>query len=613
MAISADPRIGSELVGYRIEALLGRGGMGVVYRAFDLRLKRNVALKLLAPDLAEDERFRERFLRESELAASIDHASIVPVYEAGETDGQLFIAMRYVEGVDLAALLREQGPLERERALTICDQLAGALDAAHERGLVHRDLKPSNVLVDERGHCYLADFGLTRRIAERDDLSQGRMVGTVDYVAPEQIRGEEVDGRADVYSLGCLLFECLTGEPPYPRVSELAILFAHAEEDPPNASERNPRLPEKIDSVLVRALAKSPADRYPTCGELVDATRQALEPLHRNRLLAVAAGLLAAVLVASALSGYFLVRGDGSTAPAAGGVLVRIDPKANDVEGSVHFGGAPNAVAAVANGVWVADHRNGTLWRINPHTLAANAVPSVGAPQDVAVYGGRAFVAGDGPKAFNGIVAAYEAGSGRRLDGLELKACIGSLTAGAQGVWVTPCPHTVQRIGFGAKAKILTSVDIPFWTPRDAAHDLQTLNDLALGEGSLWVIGDAADRRLWKIDPRTGQIVGETLLPFPPIHIAAGQGAVWVTDQLDDTVARIDPTSGQVIDRIPVGRGASGVAVGDGSVWVTSFLEGQVSRIDPRTNRVVETIAVGGGPRDVAFGGHSVWVVGDAD
>src|SRR5438552_3709472 len=226
--------IGAELGGYRIESLLGRGGMGVVYRAHELALDRKVALKVLAPELAEDEGFRERFLRESRLAASLDHPAIVPIYDAGEVAGQLYIAMRLVEGTDLKRLLATEGVLGPERALALLEQVGDALDAAHERGLVHRDVKPSNVLVDERGHCYLADFGLSRRLVDQSTgLGGARSLGTVDYVAPEQIRGDELDGRADLYSLGCLLFECLAGRPPFGGSSATAIAFAHLEESPP--------------------------------------------------------------------------------------------------------------------------------------------------------------------------------------------------------------------------------------------------------------------------------------------------------------------------------------------------------------------------------------------
>ena len=221
--MSTETRVGSELAGYRLETLVGRGGMGVVYRAYDLALERPVALKILAPELAEDERFRERFLRESRLAASIDHPNIVPVYDAGEVAGELYIAMRYVDGAELKQLLAE-GPLPKEQAVAIAGQIAAALDAAHARGLVHRDVKPSNVLVTADGHVYLADFGLTRRLSDQaGGFEAGLSLGTPAYVAPEQIEGKEVDGRADQYSLACLLHECLTGVPPFARSTEAAV------------------------------------------------------------------------------------------------------------------------------------------------------------------------------------------------------------------------------------------------------------------------------------------------------------------------------------------------------------------------------------------------------
>src|ERR1044071_7193155 len=205
MPASADSHVGTELAGYRLEALLGRGGMGVVYRAHDLALDRDVALKLLAPHLADDVSFRERFLTESRVAASLEHPNVVPIHDAGEIDGQLYIVMRLVEGSDLKAVMRE-GPLEPARAVRIVEQIAGALDAAHACGLVHRDVKPSNVLLDEREHVYLTDFGLTRRLADLGIPGEhGLSLGTPAYVAPEQIVGEEVDGRADLYSLACLL------------------------------------------------------------------------------------------------------------------------------------------------------------------------------------------------------------------------------------------------------------------------------------------------------------------------------------------------------------------------------------------------------------------------
>ena len=278
MQVSDDPRVGTELAGYRIESLLGFGGMSVVYLAEDLRLKRRVALKLLAAGLAEDESFRDRFLRESELAASIDHPNIIPIYEAGTTEDLLFIAMRYVEGQDLKERLQRGRRLDPADAIGIVAQVASALDAAHARGLVHRDVKPSNVLLDTGArpdgsdHVYLADFGITKRVSDEAGVGDdGNLLGTLDYVAPEQIAGEEIDGRADVYSLGCVLYECLVGQPPFRRDSELAVVFAHLETESPAPSAGRPELPAALDGVIARALAKEPEQRYASCRELARA------------------------------------------------------------------------------------------------------------------------------------------------------------------------------------------------------------------------------------------------------------------------------------------------------------------------------------------------------
>jgi serine/threonine protein kinase/WD40 repeat protein len=292
--VTDDPRVGTEVAGYRIESLLGFGGMSVVYLAEDLRLKRRVALKLLAAALTEDEAFRDRFLRESELAASIDHPNIVPIYEAGTTEDLLFIAMRYVEGRDLGERL-QRGRLDPAEATGVLAQVASALDAAHARGLVHRDVKPSNVLLDPGArpdgsdHVYLADFGLTGRVTEEVGISDdGHLLGTIDYVAPEQITGEEIDGRADVYSLGCVLYECLVGQPPFRRDSDLAIVFAHLETESPAPSAARPELPAALDAVIARALAKDPAERYSGCSELARAALAVAVDEASRRLVDVA-------------------------------------------------------------------------------------------------------------------------------------------------------------------------------------------------------------------------------------------------------------------------------------------------------------------------------------
>ncbi|MGW6855109.1 serine/threonine-protein kinase [Streptomyces xanthophaeus] len=274
--------LGQQIAGYLVEAEIGRGGMAVVYRARDLRLDRTVALKLLAPELARNDTFRKRFAHESKVAAAIDHPHIVPVFEAGETEDLLYIAMRYVAGQDLRAMLDRTGPLPVATAARIAGQVASALDAAHDHDLVHRDVKPGNILVaqgtdsEHPEHVYLTDFGLTKKsLSLTGFTSVGQFVGTLDYVAPEQISGKPVDGRCDVYSLGCVVYEMLAGGPPFQRDDDMALLWAHQYDPPAPPSSRRPGLPPEVDEVLAKALAKSPEERWDNCLAFTGALRRA--------------------------------------------------------------------------------------------------------------------------------------------------------------------------------------------------------------------------------------------------------------------------------------------------------------------------------------------------
>jgi serine/threonine protein kinase len=253
---------GSVIGGYRIESIVARGGMGVIYRATQLELERTVALKLVAPELAHDQAFRERFKREARLAASLDHSNILPVYEAGEVDGRLFLAMRFVVGTDLDTLIRREGRLAPDRAAAIITQVAGALDAAHSRGLVHRDVKPGNILIAEEygeERAYLTDFGLTKSMATGAQLTRtGYVVGTLDYVAPEQVQGATVDGRADTYALACVLYHAVTGTVPFDRPGDVAKMWAHLNDPPPSASATMPSVPPELDAVIRRGMSKRP-------------------------------------------------------------------------------------------------------------------------------------------------------------------------------------------------------------------------------------------------------------------------------------------------------------------------------------------------------------------
>src|SRR3954470_14287556 len=258
---------GTEFGTWRLERVVGRGGMGVVYAATDLSLHRPVAIKVIASERADDADFRERFEREARLAASFDHPNVIPVYSAGEEDGHLYIAMRFVEGTDLERLLRRDGPIPFQRAAEIVRQIAEALDAAHAAGLVHRDVKPANVML-AGGHVYLGDFGVTRAMDASDALTDtGPALGTVDFMSPEQLRGRRTDARSDVYALGCLLYTLLVGTPPFHRPTAAATVTAHLEDPPPRLPPGR-AIPTEFEAVLARALAKDPAGRYPSAGDL---------------------------------------------------------------------------------------------------------------------------------------------------------------------------------------------------------------------------------------------------------------------------------------------------------------------------------------------------------
>ncbi len=280
--LASDLPLGSVFAGCRIEEVISHGDMGVVYRAEELALQRRVALKLILPEYSREERFRERFRRESSIAAAIDHPNVIPIFDAGDEDGVLFITMRLVEGTDLRALIAAEGRIEPLRAARIVRQVGAALDAAHARGMLHRDVKPPNVLLAREDHVYLSDFGLAKRADSVGGLTRhGTIVRRAEYVAPEQILNERVDARADIYALGCLLFESLTGEPPFARWNEGPEALAHLDAPRPSPAALCPDLPREFDDVVRRAMAKVPSERYPSAGDLGQAALVAAGGLRR--------------------------------------------------------------------------------------------------------------------------------------------------------------------------------------------------------------------------------------------------------------------------------------------------------------------------------------------
>jgi streptogramin lyase len=463
-------------------------------------------------------------------------------------------------------------------------------------------------LVGRGDHVYLADFGLSRRLADQvAGFDAGLSLGTPAYVAPEQIEGREVDARADQYSLGCVLYECLSGEPPFPRSSEAAVLFAHLEEAPPSFPG--------LEGVLSHALAKDPPDRYSSCAGLIDAAAEALGVTVRRRNLwpLVAAALGVAVLAAS-LAGFLLTRGGGAPASAPMGRLVRIDPSGGGVETVAAVGGRPTSVTVGGGRVWVTTQGDTGIWRIDAGTGAADRFAATGAPAGVALHGSVAYVLSSsaGHTGAAGTVTRIDAETGAVIDQVATDGG-SAIVGGSDGVWVAG-PSAVDHVADVSTytGKVLARSPLPFLGRLDEEHVRFDVTAIATGENGVWVTGDALDPELWRIGPRSMRVDSTATLPFAPSGVAAGYGGVWVVAQLGDVLVRVEPSTGRIVRSIPVGREPRAVAAGFGSIWVANAVDRTVSRIDPRAGHVVSTIRLPVAPTALAVGDSGVWAAGEA-
>jgi ABC-type branched-subunit amino acid transport system substrate-binding protein/DNA-binding beta-propeller fold protein YncE len=595
---------------YRIDELLSRGGMGVVYRATDLSLDRPAALKLIAPELAQDELFRARFLKEPRLAASLDHPNVVPIYEAGERDGQFYVAMRYVDGSDLKSLLTRDGKLSPERTIAILSQVAGALDAAHRRGLVHRDVKPANVLLDEDGHAYLTDFGITKRVGAAA-TDTGQLIGTIGYSAPEQIRGENVSGRSDVYSLACVLYECLAGAQPFRRDTEGATMWAHMQDPPPPL-----RGHAKLDPVLAKGLAKDPGDRYPTCGELIEdaakalglsapARRVVVPPAIARRRRAILVAGLAVLAVSIAALLLTQTGGDGDEAPLANGVAA-LDPSSGSITAQTRSRSVPGNVAVGEGAVWVLNGQDDSVSRLDPETKeVTKTFKPGGLPTEIAAGEGAVWVGNAGGRDGTNATVSIAQIDPRttkvtrtvRLPGGEGEvlpvAGAPRLAVGAGAVWAINPDESISRIDPETGRRV-ARIDIE-----------QGALTIAAGREGVWLVSESS---VLRIDPRTNRVTetiqagGQTLW-----GVAVGAGSVWATARDTGLLWRIEPGPDPVTRSIDVGVGTTFVAFGEGAVWTGNYVDGRVSRLDPRTNRITARTAAGT-PQSLAAGAGAVWV-----
>ena len=522
--------------------------MGVVYRATHLGLERPVALKVIARELVDRRGFRERFLRESRLAARLEHPAVVPIYDSREVDGELIVAMRLVKGGDLRRLIDRDGPLPPHLTLNYLAQVADALDAAHGAGIVHRDVKPHNILL-EGDRAYLSDFGLAKAIDESGAASSASVVGTAQYMSPEQWRGESIGPAADVYSLGCVLYEAITGIAPFQR----------------EEAETPPQMPQGVEEAIRHAVAKDPAARYPTAGALITAARAAEGS--EVRPTAVLSRDRAERTTVPNRSQRFWGLGGRATAWIASGVVILVaaisaaalflllgesDPEVSD---PIAIGTPPLRIAASQQVVWVSSERDGTLTRLDP---------------DTGEKVGRSRQLGDG---------------------------IAGVAVGGKWLWATnPRQGQVLRLD-PHSGRVLKTIDVR-----------GEPGAIALGGGRVWV-ADQTGRGITAVNAEGGKVYRQGLPPQAPrLRLAYGAQGLWVTNAEAGTVRRLDARRSLTGEPIRVGRGPAGVIVADGFVWVANSRSGTVSKVDPSLRDVVSSVEVGGHPGGIDAGTSVVWV-----
>lgn len=558
----AELQAGDVLGGVRIDDVTGRGGMGIVYRGTELALKRTVAIKLVRGDLAENAEFRARFTRESEIAASLDHAHVIPIFAAGEDQGRLYVTMRYVDGTDLRERIKAVGGLDPIFAATVVSQIASALDAAHRRGLVHRDVKPANILLadaDGQPHAYLTDFGVSRG-PESDGLTQaGAMVGTDDYMAPEQFENKAVDGRADIYSLGCVLYETLTGHVPFERDSMAAKLYAHLRQPPPPLPGH---LPQALNRVIGRAMAKNVDERYATAGEM-----------GRDLLAAVSqpgdsvAGLTTDLFTVPQHGRQRWVGPDGiETLPRTVPPYGQGPPShpGGQPPGSYGFSAGPGGPYPYASGPMPQSYRT----NINPGPAKRSKAVLIGALVAVVV-----------------------------------------VVAGSVGAWLL-----LRDDGSTPAASTEPPKPLTFGTlDGDPIKVGAEPNDIIEAGGFMWT-ANSGDGTVTKIDPKTGD-TQQFQVDGSPEQLAATPGAVWVQNK-PNTVTRIDIDSGDVSPPISPGPryDINGIAGGAGDLWVSHVNDNTVTRIDANSRTIVGSpIPVGQVPGQLVVGDLYTFVVNNGD
>jgi serine/threonine-protein kinase len=640
---------GAIFAGHRIEGVAGRGGFGVVYRATHLHLDHVVALKLISAGRGAEETFRERFISESRIAVSIRHPNVVAVHNAGEEDGLLFVTMDFIDGTDLRGLLNREGRLRPEDAVDIVRQVAAALDAAHAKGLVHRDIKPGNVLIDERDggrHVYLTDFGLSKQMdATSGVTATGAFVGTLDYVAPEQIKGDRVDARTDVYALGCVMFELLSGELPFAQSEKVAKIYAHLQEQPPELVDAAPEVPAALSEVVWRAMAKSPDDRYPSAGDMARACgaaiegRQPSEP-ERNVGVGAAAPTQAYDVLAAAAAGAGIDETVESQPAQAAGSTAEVAPP----EGATEAVPPPARIPPAEAEVTPEASAPGETIAVPPPDAPSADAPSEGATPPAHTARPKR---GGGGKVLVGVVAALALAGGayavlggggeEEPSGSGGQEQSGGNSGGGGGG--TDLPAGVEELAKVAPQPVgidVTSDGTLYITSR-AGEELsrvpagsgKALDPVKL-DGEAEQLNVDPDDFIWvainRGEEEAGQVQrfndnGEPENTFDvgvdPRGVAGGKENQWVVNSGSDSVTKIDREDFSV-DQITVGsepaRASEGVAQTAASgIWVSNAGAGTVSRITAFGDVVSTVAGVGQEPRGIVATEDFVWAADQAN
>jgi serine/threonine protein kinase, bacterial len=602
---------------YRLTKLLGRGGFGEVYEAYDTKKKRTVALKLLPPSYSGNPAFRNRLFREASTAGRLNEPHVVPIHDYGEIDGRLYIDMRLIAGSDLRVVLDDGGPLDPQRAVAIVEQIASALDAAHAERIVHRDVKPANILLTPGNFACLVDFGLANAATDAKLTTAGNTVGTFAYMAPERLANEEIDHRADIYALTCVLYECLTGEAPYPIADMAALIAAHLTSPIPRPSLQRPGIPSTFDEVIAKGMAKTREDRYSTAGELAAAARKALtatpqihddtlagSPPARGRRRSARLALLAAAVVLILAAATAIIAGvshhrhtsAASVAPPASTAATAAPVVPGTAIVSIPVGRHPEGIAIdpTTHTAYTANFSDSTVSVIDTAARTVTATIPVGkGPEGIAVD----------PAAGIACTANNRDDTVSVID-LANRQLLATVPVGSQpwGVALDTTSHTAYSTNLWDDN--LSVIDLAHHTVTATIRVGKNPFGIALNPDNHSALTANGDNTVAVIDVASRQLQATVAVGSDPRGVAVDPAihSAYATNEADGTLSIIDLTNNTVAATVRVGKHPYGVATDPTThaVYVANETDNTVSVVDPTKHAVTGTIRLSKDPWGVA-------------